>query len=51
MMLGWIILLPIMITSIYAAYRGMFPTPEAQLAATPEAVAAPAQETPPQDGQ
>ncbi|MFA6013617.1 MAG: BPSS1780 family membrane protein [Gallionellaceae bacterium] len=28
MMLGWLVLLPIMITSIYAAYRGMFPTPE-----------------------
>lgn len=26
MMLGWLILLPIMITSIYAAYRGIFPT-------------------------
>jgi len=25
MMLGWLILLPIMITSIYAAYRGIFP--------------------------
>lgn len=28
MMLGWIILLPIMITSIYAAYRRLFPTAE-----------------------
>lgn len=25
MMLGWLLLLPIMITSIYAAYRGIFP--------------------------
>ncbi|TAJ78757.1 MAG: hypothetical protein EPO42_07355 [Gallionellaceae bacterium] len=29
MMLGWFILLPIMITSIYAAYRGIFPREEA----------------------
>lgn len=32
MMLGWLILLPIMITSIYAAYRGIFPTEEERLA-------------------
>ncbi len=30
MMLGWFILLPIMITSIYAAYRGIFPREEAK---------------------
>jgi uncharacterized membrane protein len=28
MMLGWFILLPIMVTSIYAAYRDIFPPPE-----------------------
>lgn len=30
MMLGWFILMPIMITSIYAAYRGIFPGAEAE---------------------
>jgi uncharacterized membrane protein len=28
MMLGWFILLPIMVTSMYAAYRGIFPHPD-----------------------
>ncbi len=27
LMLGWIVLLPIMVTSFYAAYRGIFPQP------------------------
>lgn len=41
MMLGWLILLPIMITSIYAAYRGMFPhEAEAAVASQPEQAAA-----------
>jgi hypothetical protein len=28
LMLGWFVLLPIMVTSIYAAYRGIFPGPD-----------------------
>lgn len=31
-MLGWLVLLPIMITSIYAAYRGIFPREEQPVA-------------------
>lgn len=34
MMLGWFILLPIMITSVYAAYRGIFPHEEQAVAPT-----------------
>lgn len=41
MMLGWLILLPILTTSIYAAYRGMFPTEE-ELAAASGAPSVPA---------
>jgi len=37
LMLGWLILLPIMMTSIYAAYRGMFPWPHEILASQPTA--------------
>lgn len=40
MMLGWLILLPIMITSIYASYRGIFPKEE--LPAATESTEAPA---------
>ena len=50
MMLGWFILLPIMVTSIYAAYRGIFPRAEAPANAT-ETEAAPPQQDAPQDGQ
>lgn len=32
MMLGWFVLLPIMITSIYAAYRGIFPSEQEKTA-------------------
>ena len=28
MMLGWLILMPVLITSVYAAYRDFFPIPE-----------------------
>ncbi len=36
MMLGWLLLLPLMITSIYASYRGIFPKEEAPAAASGE---------------
>jgi hypothetical protein len=39
LMLGWIVLIPVMITSFYAAYRGIFPWPHelaANQPATPE---------------
>lgn len=51
MMLGWFILLPIMITSIYAAYRGIFPTAEESAApAATDTATAPEQDNP-KDGQ
>jgi hypothetical protein len=47
MMLGWLILLPIMITSIYAAYRRIFPTAEemARMASTYNAQSNPSAES------
>jgi len=50
MMLGWVILLPIMTTSIYAAYRGIFPWPEDAVNSTPPPDVAPQQDVTP-DGQ
>lgn len=50
MMLGWVILLPIMTTSIYAAYRGIFPWPEDAANSAPPPDAAPQQDVTP-DGQ
>jgi hypothetical protein len=51
MMLGWFILLPIMITSIYAAYRGIFPGAEEEKPGTEaEEIAAHNQSTS-QDGE
>ena len=37
LMLGWFILLPVMITSIYAAYRGIFPWPHERAVTEPAA--------------
>ena len=38
MWLGWLILLPVLITSIYAAYRDLFPMSENSTVAADEAV-------------
>jgi len=37
LMLGWFILLPVMITSLYAAYRGIFPWPDESVVTVPSA--------------
>ncbi len=47
MMLGWFILLPIMVTSIYAAYRGIFPPPEQPVAAANDEASVGHDEQPP----
>lgn len=49
MMLGWLVLLPIMITSIYASYRGMFPDAEPAVTPQEEVAAANDESTPPSD--
>ncbi|MBI4807477.1 MAG: hypothetical protein HY799_00790 [Nitrosomonadales bacterium] len=37
MMLGWIVLIPVMVTSIYACYRDIFPFPDEAVAEQPAA--------------